>query len=162
MTEEKKAKTNKPTAKRKQGKADNAATPEVQKPAPLSELEQRARKFALQGIRILRRAYYLADFGDYDDDELKKAGAWGAAYAKVCEALWRLYWMQDEDEIQDADNAIGELEKAEKQAKLRWYCEKRKAAMKAEMEKAIAEGRAHELVKYYPKTGRCVWRKAKA
>jgi hypothetical protein len=45
---------------------------------------------------------------------------------------------------------------------LRRYCEKRQAIKEAEWKKAVAEGRVHELVKYDPKTGRCVWRKVKA
>ena len=45
---------------------------------------------------------------------------------------------------------------------LRRYCEKQMAATEAERKKAVAEGRAYELVKYDSKTGRCVWRKVKA
>ena len=46
-------------------------------------------------------------------------------------------------------------------ARARYYKE-RQAKTEAEWKKARAEGRVDELAKYDPKTGRSVWRKAKA
>ena len=60
-----------------------------------AKLEARARKLALGGIKVLRRAYELADYSRFaapdDDCPLKHAGSWGAAYARVCDAVWELF-----------------------------------------------------------------------
>lgn len=119
----------KPAAPAKKQGAKKPAAPTAKankltgKPAPLSELEQEARALALRGIRSLRETYWLGESGEYDgageDSELKHAGAWGKAYAKVCEALeeaWDFAWFGG-GAFAEADAAVGVLEGKEERAK---------------------------------------------